>query len=230
MTRSIKANKKEVIAIMSPAVINKAVDTLVATIAGAQVTIGKAYATMRAAIVQGIPSGLGTHAAGYKEYQRRMDIAASKIFASGTSTAKSEKTVKDNLRDGLKADGFVAPMAEKSADEKEVAARERDAKRKAKVRAVNKVKAELKKANPARKFKEGELEELAAAQVQDQSEESKAKEKQHNAARKFDEQFVSFITRFNEGAKEGKFSDGTLERTSAALAATLATFREEVKE
>lgn len=226
-----KVNKKEVIAVMPTAVINAAVDALASTIKGATVTISKAYATMRAAIVQGIPNKLGANTSGYNEYQRRLDIAAARIFKSGISSAKSEKTVKDNLRDGLKADGFIAPTKVLTKNEAEQKALERDANRKAKARAVAKAKAELKKANPARKFKEGELEELAVAHVADAKEVSKEESKQQKAVASKLEGVTGFnALTFAQECREGKYSNGTMPRTQAAFAAFLMTFKEESAE
>lgn len=229
--KNTKANKKEVVAIMPITVINAAVDTLASTIKGATITIGKAYATMRGAIVQGIPNSLGANTSGYNEYQRRLDIAAARIFKSGISSAKSEKTVKDNLRDGLKADGFIAPTKALTKSETEQKALDRDATRKAKARAVAKVKSELKKVNPTRKFKIGELEELAAAHIAEAKEVSKEENKQQKAVAAKLEGVTGFNTlTFPQECREGKYSNGTMPRTQAAFAAFLMVFREETQE
>jgi len=227
--------KKETIVIMKGDHIKEVAARNIAALedvtAKAQSALSKMYADGKAITIQGIPSELGAHNAAYKEQTRRVQMYADIIFKSGTSGAKSADSIRDYIFKQLKADGYLRPSRELAADEKAERERVADANRKAKARAVAKAKADLKKAEPNRKWAEGELEELAIVHVQDKKAETAEAQKQLNAVSRILEGTDSInVLKFPANIKEGKYSDGAMPRTLAAFAAFLTTFKEEAAE
>jgi hypothetical protein len=199
--------------------------------AKAQSALSKMYADGKAIAIEGIPSELGAHNAAYKEQTRRVEMYSKFVFESGASGAKSADSIRDYIFKQLKADGYLRPSRELAADEKAERERVADANRKAKARAVAKAKADLKKAEPTRKWEEGELEELAAVHVADKKAETADAQKQLNAVARILEGTDSInVLKFPVNIKEGKYSDGAMPRTLAAFAAFLTTFKEESAE
>lgn len=199
--------------------------------AKAQSALSKMYSDGKALAIKGIASGLGGHNAAYKEQTRRVTTYAELIFKSGASGAKSAQSIVDYIYKQLKAEGYARPVRELAADEKAEKARVADTNRKAKERAVAKAKVEIKRAAPARKFKEGELEELAMQHVVDAKVENAEQQKQKNAVDYILEGKASFNTlTFPENVKSGKYSDGAMPRTMSAWTAFLTTFKEESAE
>lgn len=230
-----KANKKEVIAIVTVAEIKALaahnIKALEDVTAKAQSALSKMYADGKSLAIKGIASGLGAHNAAYKEQTRRVTSYAEFIFKSGASGAKSAQSIVDYIYKMLKADGYSRPVRELADDEKAEKARTTDANRKAKARAVSKAKKEILAKAPARKFKEGELDELALEHVQEQKAESAERQKQVNAVQSLLTGKASFnVETFPQHLTDGKFSDGTMERTQAAWVAFLSTFKQESAE
>lgn len=228
-------SKKESIGIVSTADIKALaqvnIDNLVSITEKAQSALSKMYADGKALAVKGIASGLGAHNAAYREQTRRVAMYAEFIFKSGASGAKTAQSIVDYIYKQLKADGYNRPTRELAADEKAEKQRTQDANRKAKERAVAKAKVELKKAEPARQWKDGELEELAAVKVADKKAETADRMKQRNAVQAIMEGKASInVLTFGEQCKAGKFSDGAMPRTLSAFVAFLSTFKEEAAE
>lgn len=230
-----KVAKKESIGIVSTADIKALaqanIDNLVSITEKAQSALSKMYADGKALAVKGIASGLGAHNAAHKEQTRRVTMYAEFIFKSGVSGAKTAQSIVDYIYKQLKADGYNRPTRELAADEKAEKQRQADANRKAKERAITKAKVELKKAEPTRQWKKGELEELAAVHVADQKAETADRMKQRNAVQAIMEGKVSInVKTFPDLVKEGRYSDGAMPRTLSAFVAFLSTFKEEAAE
>lgn len=189
-------------------------------------------AKVRAAIKDGIPSGVKGNAVVYAEYQRRIDEASQGIFDGGYSGCKTVKRVKDNLRDGLiKLDKWTPPIRLLSKGEAEEKKRAIVANAKAKSRAVAKIKDALRAEAPNRKWKEGELDELAKARHADQKAESRGRKAQRDAvASKLEGKTGFNVLAFPIEVKEGKYSDGAMPRSLAAFAAFITTFKEEAEQ
>jgi len=230
-----KQAKRETIGIVSTneikALAQTNIDNLVDITTKAQSALGKMYADGKALAIKGIASGLGAHNAAYKEQTRRVTMYAELIFKSGASGAKTAQSIVDYIYKQLKADGYNRPTRELAADEKAEKERAQDAKRKAKARAVAKAKLELKKAEPARQWKDGELEELAEVKVADMKAETADKMKQRNAVNALLEGKASFnALTFADHCKGGKFSDGTMSKSVSAFMAFLVVFKNEALE
>lgn len=206
------------------------VRSYISAIEQANVSKDAAYAALREAVREGIVSGIKGNILAYNEYRRRVTYCADKIFTSGVSTAATAKTIADTLIRGLKADGWTPPAQVLSEGEAEEKKRAIAAKVKAKQRAIAKIKAQLKNED-GRKWREGELAELAEVQYADQCTESK----EHAAQKKAVTSKLEGVTGFNvltfpKEVKAGKYSDGALPRSLSAFAAFIATFKEEVAE
>lgn len=145
-----------------------------------------------------------------KEYARR---CAAFIPALAEARGISEESVDRNIRRINAAQNFIAPREEATKSEVEQAKTERESKAKAKRRALAKVKAEIVKAAPARKFAEGELEELAKEKLAGVNEETKAKEKQGRA----NEKVCAQLDTLSAAAANGDFGDGDTRELLAAF-------------
>jgi hypothetical protein len=124
-------------------------------------------------VTHGIPSGIKSTAA--REAQTaRADRAAAAIFDAGVVKASSPDNIKTEIFARLKASGYIRATAEVSQDEKAEKAKALEAQRSALRRAIAKEKKVIASANANRKFKEGELEELATVKVKEAIAEGKA--------------------------------------------------------
>jgi hypothetical protein len=208
-----------------------AVQSYISAIEQANVSKDAAYASLRKAVRDGIASGIKGNKLAYAEYRRRVTYCADKIFASGVSTASTAKTIADTLIRGMKADGWTPPAQVLDDSEKAEKARAIAANVKAKQRALTKIKAELKKAEAGRKWREGELAELAEVRYAEQRDETKDQKAQQKAVASKLEGTTGFnVLAFPKEVKDGKYSDGALPRSLAAFAAFIQTFKEETAE
>jgi len=222
------ATKNEVIRTKN---MKSAVEAYISAIEDANASKDSAYKALREAVRDGIPSGIKGNAPAYNEYRRRVTYAADKIFASGVSTASTAKVIADTLIRGMKADGWTPPTRVMDESETAEARRVIEARSKAKQRAMTKIKAELKAQEKGRKWKEGELAELAEVHYADQKQETKDHKAQQTAvASKLEGRTGFNILQFPKEVREGKYSDGALPRSLAAFAAFVATFKEETAE
>jgi len=225
------ANKNAVIQTMPTAKLKAICAGVISTIGEARATLKDAYKTARTALVTGIPSGLGAHQAAWIECNRRVEYYVSAIFESGQSDASSERNIRTALLAGLKADGYEIPRRALDDSEKAEKARAIAANVKAKQRALTKIKAELKKKEAGRKWREGELQELAEAHYVEQRDETKDQKAQQKAVASKLEGTTGFnVIAFPKEVAEGKYSDGAMPRSLAAFAAFVQTFKEESAE
>lgn len=207
------------------------VQSYISAIEQANTSKDAAYAALRRAVQDGIASGIKGNKLAYAEYRRRVTYCADKIFASGVSTASTAKTVADTLIRGMKADGWTPPAQVLSEGEAEEKKRATAANVKQKQRALTKIKADLKKKEAGRKWREGELAELAEVQYTEQRDETKDQKAQQKATASKLEGITGFnVLQFPKEVKDGKYSDGALPRSLAAFAAFIATFKDEIAE
>lgn len=221
----------QVVTVINAAVINDLIAQAIAAdnkLNTAQGAHGKTYAMLASKLRGTITSGL-VSTAQFTEYRRCVNA-----FAEGVASARMTDYAGDDKveatkrhiaainkgidRDNKKA-AWVAPKAEKSEEEKDVAKRDNEAKRKATDRAINKQVATLKKTHP--KTDDKELRTMAKELVKEITAEHREASKDAANEQRYIEKLAAFIAQMPEvfvaDVKEAQLRGAALIATLKAL-------------
>ena len=204
------ATKNEVIVTSTKAQIA----ALFAPVVAAHTTLSKAYEQALRAVMDRIPSGLGQHAAARKEYCKVMQWAAEIVFP--VTSAKDVQNVLDTMRRNMARMGYKPPQEVRSEDDKAKAERAKEASRKA----LNRAKAEVKKASPKMD------DDLVTEKAKELLAEKKAAQSDAGRQAKAREAGMATLEKLMKQSKEGIFGDGDAKQLTEAFAACYIRLRD----